>query len=202
MQFYNTIGEHKRTLQVPGTNLTSLAWELGSLKLCLTVVRSLLPPPCSPFTHPVPCLTLGYRTTSSTLPTCDPTTCGATLQTLVRARWHILLGGGATHVAIWLCTKTLAGSLTQVPLTEACPAVVYAFSKPQREEHCVIFWDVKRKNRIIKYVKNLVNIAAAGDNCVLCTKVKQAWQPSCGSPCRPCLSCRPRPRLRRLQLNI
>lgn len=32
------MGEHKRTLQVPGNNLTSLAWELGSLKLCLTVV--------------------------------------------------------------------------------------------------------------------------------------------------------------------
>eukprot|EP00730_Choanoeca_flexa_P001723 TRINITY_DN10757_c0_g1_i2.p1 TRINITY_DN10757_c0_g1~~TRINITY_DN10757_c0_g1_i2.p1 ORF type:complete len:1157 (+),score=402.04 TRINITY_DN10757_c0_g1_i2:149-3619(+) len=106
VQFYNTMGEHKRTLQVPGNNITSLAWELGSLKLCLTVDNFIY------FANVRPDYLWGHFTNT----------------------------------------------------------VVYAFSKPQREEHCVIFWDVKRRNRIVKYVKNLINIAALGDHCILCTK--------------------------------
>jgi len=48
--------------------------------------------------------------------------------------------------------------------------VVYAFTKPERAEHCVVFWDTKTNERYVKYVKNLLSISAAGDNCVLTTK--------------------------------
>eukprot|EP00050_Salpingoeca_kvevrii_P018636 m.76510 g.76510 ORF g.76510 m.76510 type:complete len:1153 (+) comp8114_c0_seq1:167-3625(+) len=48
--------------------------------------------------------------------------------------------------------------------------VVYAFTKPERSEHCVVFWDTKMNGRVIKYVKNLTGINASGDHCVLTTK--------------------------------
>ena len=48
--------------------------------------------------------------------------------------------------------------------------LAYAFSKPDRQEHCIVFWDTHTDDRYVKYVKNLVAIKAAGENCVLATK--------------------------------
>ena len=48
--------------------------------------------------------------------------------------------------------------------------LVYAFSSPERTEHCVVFWDTKTDDRYVKYVKNLLFIQAAGENCLLVTK--------------------------------
>ena len=48
--------------------------------------------------------------------------------------------------------------------------LVYACTKPDRPEHCVVFWDTKTDEHYTKYVKKLVAIRAAGDNCVLVTK--------------------------------
>ena len=48
--------------------------------------------------------------------------------------------------------------------------LVYAFSTPERTEHCVVFWDTKTDDRYVKYVKNLMFIRAAGENCLLVTK--------------------------------
>lgn len=48
--------------------------------------------------------------------------------------------------------------------------VVYAFNKPERPEHVVVFWDTKINGRQIKYVKNLIGIAAGGDHCILSTR--------------------------------
>lgn len=48
--------------------------------------------------------------------------------------------------------------------------VVYAFTKPEREENCVVFWDTKMNGKTVKYVKSLLSIAAAGQHCVLATK--------------------------------
>ncbi|XP_060579333.1 WD repeat-containing protein 35-like [Ruditapes philippinarum] len=48
--------------------------------------------------------------------------------------------------------------------------VVYSFTKPDRVEHCVIFWDTKNGEKYVKYVKNLISITACGDYCCLATK--------------------------------
>ncbi|EGD73851.1 WD repeat-containing protein 35 [Salpingoeca rosetta] len=48
--------------------------------------------------------------------------------------------------------------------------VVYAFNKPERTEHCIVFWDTKLNGVTVKFVKNLIGIAAAGELCVLSTK--------------------------------
>ncbi|XP_013413466.1 WD repeat-containing protein 35-like [Lingula anatina] len=48
--------------------------------------------------------------------------------------------------------------------------VVYTFTKPERAEHCVIFWDTKNNERYVKYVKNLLSISACGDYCCLATR--------------------------------
>ncbi|XP_064652091.1 WD repeat-containing protein 35-like [Lineus longissimus] len=52
--------------------------------------------------------------------------------------------------------------------------VVYAFTKPDRQEYCVIFWDTKNNEKYVKYVKNLLSIAACGDYCCLSTKADDA----------------------------
>eukprot|EP00741_Cyanophora_paradoxa_P024440 tig00022075_g23597.t1 len=52
--------------------------------------------------------------------------------------------------------------------------LVYAFNKPDRPEHCVIFWDTKTDERYVKYVKKLIAIQAAGEHCVLATKADDA----------------------------
>ncbi|XP_066268365.1 WD repeat-containing protein 35-like isoform X1 [Branchiostoma lanceolatum] len=48
--------------------------------------------------------------------------------------------------------------------------VVYSFTKPDRMEHCVVFWDTKNNERFVKYVKNLMSITACGDFCCLSTR--------------------------------
>jgi len=47
--------------------------------------------------------------------------------------------------------------------------VVFAYNKPERAEHCVCFWDTHTEERYTKYVKQMVAIRAAGDNCIMCT---------------------------------
>ena len=49
-------------------------------------------------------------------------------------------------------------------------SVVYAFTKPDRVEHCVMFWDTKNEEHYLKYVRNLISITACGDHCILATK--------------------------------
>ncbi|CAH1774582.1 unnamed protein product [Owenia fusiformis] len=48
--------------------------------------------------------------------------------------------------------------------------VVYSFMKPDRLEHCVVFWDTKNNERYIKYVRNLISVTAYGDYCCLATR--------------------------------
>lgn len=51
-----------------------------------------------------------------------------------------------------------------------CNTLVYAFNRPDRAEHCVMFWDTKNNDKYPKYVRKLVAIQAYGDFCVLATK--------------------------------
>ncbi|KAJ8321655.1 hypothetical protein KUTeg_000126 [Tegillarca granosa] len=51
--------------------------------------------------------------------------------------------------------------------------VVYSFTKPDRIEHCVIFWDTKNNEKYVKYVRNLIAITAFGDYCCLATKADE-----------------------------
>uniref|UniRef100_A0A7S1KLL8 Anaphase-promoting complex subunit 4 WD40 domain-containing protein n=1 Tax=Percolomonas cosmopolitus TaxID=63605 RepID=A0A7S1KLL8_9EUKA len=56
--------------------------------------------------------------------------------------------------------------------------LVYSFTKWERPEHCVVFWNSQTEERHIKYVKRLVNIKAAGDHCLLVTKAQDTFAPS------------------------
>ncbi|XP_072032249.1 WD repeat-containing protein 35-like isoform X2 [Amphiura filiformis] len=51
--------------------------------------------------------------------------------------------------------------------------VVYAFTKPDRMEHCVVFWETNTTERHIKYVRNLISVTAYGDHCVLATRADE-----------------------------
>ena len=53
-------------------------------------------------------------------------------------------------------------------------AVVYSYTKPNRQEHCVVFWDTKNNEKYTKFVRNLLDVAACGDHCVLATKTAPA----------------------------
>ncbi len=49
--------------------------------------------------------------------------------------------------------------------------LVYAFRKPEKLEHCVIFWNTATNDKYPKTVKNLLFIVACRDYCVLVTKL-------------------------------
>ncbi|XP_036118510.1 WD repeat-containing protein 35 isoform X2 [Molossus molossus] len=51
--------------------------------------------------------------------------------------------------------------------------VVYAYTRPDRPEYCVIFWDTKNNEKYIKYVKSLISITTCGDFCILATKADE-----------------------------
>lgn len=49
--------------------------------------------------------------------------------------------------------------------------LVYTHNRVDQIENCVVFWDTKSDERCTKYIKGLLGIKAAGDNCVLVTKI-------------------------------
>ncbi|KAJ8387955.1 hypothetical protein AAFF_G00148890 [Aldrovandia affinis] len=48
--------------------------------------------------------------------------------------------------------------------------VVYAYTRPDRLEYCVVFWDTKNNEKYVKYVRSLLSITTCGDFCILATK--------------------------------
>ncbi|XP_057715760.1 WD repeat-containing protein 35 isoform X1 [Corythoichthys intestinalis] len=54
-----------------------------------------------------------------------------------------------------------------------CSTVVYAFTKPERQDYCVIFWDTKNNEKFVKYVKSLMSITTSGDFCTLASKADE-----------------------------
>ena len=51
--------------------------------------------------------------------------------------------------------------------------LVYAFRKPDKIEHCVIFWNTTSGAKHAKSVRNLVSISSCKDLCVLVTKLEE-----------------------------
>ena len=49
--------------------------------------------------------------------------------------------------------------------------LVYGFRKPDKIEHCVIFWNTSSGEKYPKTVKSLLSITSCKDYCVLATKV-------------------------------
>lgn len=45
--------------------------------------------------------------------------------------------------------------------------IVYSYSKPTKNEQCIVFFDIKTGEKNLKYMKNLIGIAGAGDYCIL-----------------------------------
>ncbi|KAK5614379.1 WD repeat-containing protein 35 [Crenichthys baileyi] len=54
-----------------------------------------------------------------------------------------------------------------------CSTVVYAYTKPERQEYCVVFWDTKNNEKFVKYVKSLMSITTSGDFCILASKADE-----------------------------
>ncbi|XP_076841795.1 WD repeat-containing protein 35 isoform X1 [Brachyhypopomus gauderio] len=48
--------------------------------------------------------------------------------------------------------------------------VVYAYTRPDRTEYSVVFWDTKNNEKFVKYVKSLLSVTTCGDFCILATK--------------------------------
>lgn len=59
--------------------------------------------------------------------------------------------------------------------------MVYAYTRPDRPEYCVVFWDTKNNEKYIKYVKSLISITTCGDFCILATKADEN-HPQVGTP--------------------
>uniref|UniRef100_A0A8C9R5G6 WD repeat-containing protein 35 n=1 Tax=Scleropages formosus TaxID=113540 RepID=A0A8C9R5G6_SCLFO len=106
VQFYTPVGEHLRTLKVPGKQMAAVSWEGGGLRIALAVDSFIY------FANIRPDYKWGY------------------------------------------CSNT----------------VVYAYTRPDRLEYCVVFWDTKNNEKYVKYVKSLLSITTCGDFCILATK--------------------------------
>lgn len=59
--------------------------------------------------------------------------------------------------------------------------MVYAYTKPERQEYCVVFWDTKNNEKFVKYVKSLMSITTSGDFCILASKADDT-QPQVQTP--------------------
>ncbi|KAF6028976.1 WDR35 [Bugula neritina] len=109
VQFYTPFGEHLRTLKVPGKQLTSCAWEGGSLRIALAVDAFIY------FANIRPDYKWGYFSNT----------------------------------------------------------VVYSFTKPDRSETTILFWDIKNDEKVMKYAKNLLGISACGDYCCVSSRIDE-----------------------------
>ena len=47
--------------------------------------------------------------------------------------------------------------------------LVYAYHRPDRNDHCLTFWHIERVERIIKFIKRFIGIAALNQYCVIVT---------------------------------
>ena len=52
--------------------------------------------------------------------------------------------------------------------------IVYAYTKPDRSDFCVVFWNIKSNERYVKYIKKLMHTCAFGDHCLLVTKTEES----------------------------
>lgn len=68
-------------------------------------------------------------------------------------------------ISDWFCQHCLSWQWGYCSNT-----VVYAYTRPDRPECCVVFWDTKNNE---KYVKSLISITTYGDFCVLATKADE-----------------------------
>eukprot|EP00753_Platysulcus_tardus_P015766 PLAT5272.2.p1 GENE.PLAT5272.2~~PLAT5272.2.p1 ORF type:complete len:1194 (+),score=710.47 PLAT5272.2:43-3624(+) len=53
-----------------------------------------------------------------------------------------------------------------------CNTLAYAYNKPDKTEHTVVFWELSSSERYVKTVRKLLSITAAGENCVMATRVE------------------------------
>ncbi|CEG49203.1 WD40 repeat protein [Plasmopara halstedii] len=49
--------------------------------------------------------------------------------------------------------------------------LVYTYNRIDQVENCVVFWDTKSDERCTKFIRGLLGIKSAGNNCVLVTKI-------------------------------
>lgn len=52
--------------------------------------------------------------------------------------------------------------------------IVFAFTKPDRSDFCVVFWNLKSNERYVKFIKKLMHVCAHADHCLLVTKTEDS----------------------------
>ena len=51
--------------------------------------------------------------------------------------------------------------------------LVFGFRKPERNDMCIMFWDVSINEKHIKYMKRLQKIVACDEYCILIAKLEE-----------------------------
>ncbi|XP_037394425.1 WD repeat-containing protein 35-like [Pygocentrus nattereri] len=67
-------------------------------------------------------------------------------------------------------TALLTSDLSYFQWGYCSNTVVYAYTRPERMEYSVVFWDTKNNEKFVKYVKSLMSVTTCGDFCILATK--------------------------------
>ncbi|XP_052827196.1 WD repeat-containing protein 35 [Octopus bimaculoides] len=52
-------------------------------------------------------------------------------------------------------------------------SIIYHYTKPERNEICVVFWETVKDIKYVKYMNSFVNIATHGDYCCIVTKSEE-----------------------------
>ena len=52
--------------------------------------------------------------------------------------------------------------------------LVFAFRKPERNDMCIIFWDISINEKHVKYMKRLQKIVASDEYCILIAKLEDS----------------------------
>lgn len=89
--------------------------------------------------------------------------------------------GGGARLALAVNGHIFFASVRQPHLWAAfAGTLAYAFCKPERPEHCLMFWNMHSNERTIKYVKRVSQMCAAADLCMLVTKVRPTQRRNMG----------------------
>uniref|UniRef100_A0A1A8S087 WD repeat-containing protein 35 n=2 Tax=Nothobranchius rachovii TaxID=451742 RepID=A0A1A8S087_9TELE len=94
-----------------------------------------------------------------------------TLKVSGKQMWGIAWEGGGLRIGLAVDSYIYFANIRpDYKWGYCCSTVVYAYTKPERQEHCVVFWDTKNNEKFVKYVKSLMSITTSGDFCILASK--------------------------------
>ncbi|KAL0586168.1 hypothetical protein ABG067_004261 [Albugo candida] len=147
VQFYDPFGQHLRSLRVPGSRIEALAWEGSGLRDSTALEYNVVQ-----FYDP-----FGQHLRSLRVP-------GSRIEALA---WE----GSGLRVCLAVGSHIYFANIRPAyKWGYYSDTVVYTYNRVDQVENVIIFWNANTGERYNKLVKDLMQIHAGGENCVLVSK--------------------------------